>query len=42
MMIEINEKSKKFHSTKNKYKNYFTVAKVHNIKEAFWRKVSLI
>ena len=35
MMIEINKKSKKFHSTKNKHKNYLTVAKVHNVKEAF-------
>ena len=38
MMIEINKKSKKFHSTKNKNKNYFTVAKVHNFKEAFLAK----
>ncbi len=38
MMIEINKKSKKFHSSKNKHKNYFTVAKVHNVKEAFLAK----
>ena len=35
MMIEINRKSKKFYSTKNKHRSYFTVAKVHNLKEAF-------
>ena len=38
MMIEVNKKSKEFHSTKNKHKNYFTVAKVHNFKEAFLAK----
>ena len=38
MMVEINRKSKNFHSTKNKHKNYFTVAKVHNFKEAFLAK----
>ena len=35
MMVEINQKSKKKNSTKNKDKSYFTVAKVHNLKEAF-------
>ena len=35
MMVEINRKSKKFYSTKDKHRNYFTVAKVHNFKEAF-------
>ena len=38
MMIEINKKSKKFHLTQSKNKKYFTVAKVHNIKEAFMAK----
>ena len=38
MMIEISKKSKKFHSRKKKQKNYFTVAKVHNVKEAFLAK----
>ena len=38
MMVEINRKSKNFHSTKNKHKNYFTVAKVHNFKEAILAK----
>ena len=38
MMIEINRKSKKFHSTKNKHKSYFTVTKVHNFKEALLAK----
>ena len=33
-MVEINKKSKKFHSKKKNHKNYFTVAKVHNVKEA--------
>ena len=35
MMVEINRKSKKFYSTRNKHRSYFTVAKVHNFKEAF-------
>ena len=34
-MVEINRKSKKFNSTRNKHRSYFTVAKVHNLKEAF-------
>ena len=38
MMVEINRKSKKFYSTKNKNRNYFTVGKVHNLKEAFLAK----
>ena len=38
MMIEINRKSRNFYSTKNKHRNYFTVAKVHNLKEAFLAK----
>ena len=35
MMVEIDRKSKKFYSTKNKHRRYYTVAKVHNLKEAF-------
>ena len=38
MMIEINRKSKKFFSTKSNNKNYFTIAKVHNFKEALLAK----
>ena len=37
-MIEINRKSKKFFSTKSNNKNYFTIAKVHNFKEALLAK----
>ena len=38
MMVEINRKSKKIYWTKKKHKNYFTVAKVHNFKEAILAK----
>ncbi len=38
MMIEINSKSKKYYSAKNKQKNYLIVAKVHNFREAFLAK----
>ena len=38
MMIEINRKSKKYYSAKNNHKNYLTVAKVHNLKEAYLAK----
>ena len=34
MMVEVNSKTKKIYSMKNKHRNYFTVAKVHNLKEA--------
>ena len=38
MMIELNKKTKEFHSAKNRHKKIFTVAKVHNFKEAFLAK----